>query len=61
MKIQKRGVTMSNSVDEDAKDAKPIVEADREAPESKCPFHAGKPPQSNQAPGGGTTNRAAFV
>ena len=48
---------MSNSVDEDAKDAKPIVEADREAPEGKCPFHAGKPPQSNQAPGGGTTNR----
>lgn len=48
---------MSNSIDEDAKDAKPIVEADREAPEGKCPFHAGKPPQANQAPGGGTTNR----
>ena len=48
---------MSNSIDEDAKDAKPIVEADREAPESKCPFHAGKPAQPNQAPGGGTTNR----
>lgn len=45
---------MSNSVDEDAKDAKPIVEADREAAAGKCPFHAGK---ANQTSGGGTTNR----
>ncbi|MBS6035184.1 catalase-peroxidase [Pantoea sp. AN62] len=45
---------MSNSVDEDAKDAKPIVEADREAAAGKCPFHAGK---ANQTSGGGTSNR----
>jgi len=45
---------MSNSVDEDAKDAKPIVEADREAAAGKCPFHAGK---ANQTSGGGTANR----
>lgn len=45
---------MSNSVDEDAKDAKPIVEADREAAAGKCPFHAGK---ANQTSGGGTTSR----
>ncbi|MBK0002890.1 catalase/peroxidase HPI [Erwinia sp. S38] len=45
---------MSNSTDQEANDAKPIVEADREAPAGKCPFHAGKP---NQTSGGGTGNR----
>jgi catalase-peroxidase len=45
---------MSNSIDEDAKDAKPIVEADREASASKCPFHEGN---SNKTSGGGTSNR----
>src|SRR5471030_77517 len=45
---------MSSSIDEEAKDAKPIVEADREADVSKCPFHTGK---SNKASGGGTSNR----
>lgn len=45
---------MSNSIDEDAKEAKPIVEADREAAPGKCPFHAGK---GNQTSGGGTTSR----
>ncbi|WP_413729902.1 catalase/peroxidase HPI [Sodalis sp. RH22] len=45
---------MSNSIDEEAKDAKPIVEAEREASESKCPFHEGN---SNKASGGGTHNR----
>jgi catalase-peroxidase len=47
-------MTMSNSIDEEAKDAKPIVEADREASASKCPFHEGN---SNKTAGGGTTNR----
>ena len=45
---------MSSSIDEEAKDAKPIVEADREADVSKCPFHTGN---SNKASGGGTSNR----
>ncbi|WP_345828087.1 catalase/peroxidase HPI [Erwinia sp. HDF1-3R] len=45
---------MSSSIDEAAKDAKPIVEADREADISKCPFHAGN---SNKTAGGGTSNR----
>lgn len=45
---------MSNSTDQEANDAKPIVEADREVPAGKCPFHAGK---TNQASGGGTGNR----
>ncbi len=45
---------MSNSTDQEANDAKPIVEADREAPAGKCPFHEGKP---NKTSGGGTGNR----
>ncbi|MBF7995543.1 catalase/peroxidase HPI [Rahnella laticis] len=45
---------MSSSIDEEANDAKPIVEADREASAGKCPFHAGK---SNETSGGGTSNR----
>jgi len=45
---------MSSSIDEEANDAKPIVEADREAGAGKCPFHEGN---SNKASGGGTTNR----
>lgn len=45
---------MSHSTDPEANDAKPIVEADREAPAGKCPFHAGK---KNHASGGGTGNR----
>ncbi|MFU9138759.1 catalase/peroxidase HPI [Erwinia tasmaniensis] len=45
---------MSSSIDKAAKDAKPIVEADREADISKCPFHAGN---SNKTAGGGTSNR----
>ena len=45
---------MSSSIDEEANDAKPIVEADREASGGKCPFHAGK---SNETSGGGTSNR----
>ncbi|MFO6298722.1 catalase/peroxidase HPI [Rahnella selenatireducens] len=45
---------MSSSIDEEANDAKPIVEADREASAGKCPFHAGK---TNEASGGGTSNR----
>ncbi|PKE28891.1 catalase/peroxidase HPI [Rahnella sp. AA] len=45
---------MSSSIDEDAKDAKPIVEADREASAGKCPFHEGN---KNKASGGGTGNR----
>lgn len=45
---------MSSSIDEEAKDAKPIVEADREADVSKCPFHTGN---SNKASGGGTSSR----
>lgn len=44
---------MSSSIDEEANDARPIVEADREADVSKCPFHAG----SNKTSGGGTGNR----
>ncbi|WP_238485408.1 catalase/peroxidase HPI [Rahnella ecdela] len=45
---------MSSSIDEEAKDAKPIVEADREAGAGKCPFHEGN---TNKASGGGTNNR----
>ena len=46
---------MSHSFDEKPEEeAKPIVEADREAPAGKCPFHEGK---SNKASGGGTTSR----
>ncbi|AVF34143.1 catalase/peroxidase HPI [Rahnella sikkimica] len=45
---------MSSTIDEEANDAKPIVEADREASGGKCPFHAGK---SNETSGGGTSNR----
>ncbi len=45
---------MSNSVDNEANSAEPIVEAEREASAGKCPFHAGA---SNKASGGGTTNR----
>ena len=45
---------MSNSVDNEANSAEPIVEADREASAGKCPFHAGK---SNDVSGGGTSNR----
>jgi len=45
---------MSSSIDEDAKDAKPIVEADREASAGKSPFHEGN---KNKASGGGTGNR----
>lgn len=45
---------MSSSIDEEANDAKPIVEADREASGGKCPFHAGK---TNETSGGGTSNR----
>ncbi len=45
---------MSSSIDEEAKDAKPIVEANREADVSKCPFHQGN---TNKASGGGTGNR----
>src|SRR5471030_1332551 len=46
---------MSSSIDEEAKDAKPIVVAAREADVSKCPFHTGN---SNKASGGCTSNRA---
>lgn len=45
---------MSSSIDEEANDAKPIVEADREASAGQCPFHAGK---TNETSGGGTSNR----
>ncbi|MGA5653557.1 catalase/peroxidase HPI [Rahnella contaminans] len=45
---------MSSSIDEEANDAKPIVEAEREASGGKCPFHAGK---TNETSGGGTSNR----
>ncbi len=45
---------MSSSIDEEANDAKPIVEADREASAGKCPFHEGN---TNKASGGGTNNR----
>lgn len=45
---------MSSSIDEEANDAKPIVEADREAGTGKCPFHEGN---TNKASGGGTNNR----
>jgi catalase-peroxidase len=45
---------MSSSIDEEANDAKPIVEADREAGAGKCPFHEGN---TNKASGGGTNNR----
>ncbi|WP_238483269.1 catalase/peroxidase HPI [Rahnella perminowiae] len=45
---------MSSSIDEEAKDAKPIVEANREAGAGKCPFHEGN---TNKASGGGTNNR----
>lgn len=45
---------MSNSIDEEAKDAKPIVEAEREASAGKCPFHEGN---TNKSSGGGTSNR----
>jgi len=45
---------VSNSVDNEANSAEPIVEADREASAGKCPFHAGK---SNDVSGGGTSNR----
>jgi len=45
---------MSNSTDEEAKDAKPIVEADREASGGKCPFHEGN---STKTTGDGTSNR----
>ncbi|MDH2895624.1 catalase/peroxidase HPI [Rahnella variigena] len=45
---------MSSSIDEEANDAKPIVEADREASAGKCPFHEGN---TNKASGGGTSNR----
>ncbi len=45
---------MSSSIDEEANDAKPIVEADREASTGKCPFHEGN---TNKASGGGTNNR----
>lgn len=45
---------MSNSIDEEANDAKPIVEAEREASAGKCPFHEGN---VNQTSGGGTSNR----
>ncbi|WP_447866304.1 catalase/peroxidase HPI [Rahnella bonaserana] len=45
---------MSSSIDEEANDAKPIVEADREAGAGKCPFHEGN---TNKAAGGGTNNR----
>lgn len=45
---------MSNSTDEESKDAKPIVEADREASGGKCPFHEGN---STKTTDGGTSNR----
>ncbi len=45
---------MSSSIDEEANNAKPIVEADREAGAGKCPFHEGN---TNKASGGGTNNR----
>ena len=45
---------MSSSIDEEANDARPIVEADREADVAKCPFHTGS---SNKASGGGRGNR----
>jgi len=45
---------MSSSIDDEANDAKPIVEADREASAGKCPFHEGN---TNKASGGGTNNR----
>lgn len=45
---------MSSSIDEEANDAKPIVEADREAGTGKCPFHEGN---TNKASGGGSNNR----
>ncbi|WLS79651.1 catalase/peroxidase HPI [Erwinia pyri] len=45
---------MSNPIDEEAKDAKPIVEAEREASAGKCPFHQ---QSSNKSAGGGTDNR----
>jgi catalase-peroxidase len=44
---------VSNS-NETEKAAKPIVEADREAPAGKCPFHQNNP---NETAGGGTNNR----
>jgi len=44
---------VSNS-NETEKAAKPIVEADREAPTGKCPFHQNNP---NETAGGGTNNR----
>jgi catalase-peroxidase len=54
MTIHKRSMAMSNSTDEEAKDAKPIVEADRETAGGKCPFHEGN---STKTTGGGTSNR----
>lgn len=45
---------MRSSIDEEANDAKPIVEADREASAGKCPIHEGN---TNKASGGGTNNR----
>lgn len=45
---------MSNSIDEDTNDAKPIVEAQREASAGKCPFHEGS---ANKVSGGGRSNR----
>ena len=48
---------MSNPIDDagkDATDAKPIVEADREADVGQCPFHKAA---NNKAAGGGTNNR----
>ncbi|MEN5015036.1 catalase/peroxidase HPI [Erwinia sp. Eh17-17] len=45
---------MSHSIDDQPEDAKPVAEANREAPAGKCPFHAGN---ENKASGGGTTSR----